>query len=133
LLNSAADWAQLVSQLELGGLAIELARHCALGHWDGASLQLVLAPAHLHLRTPGSEQRLAEALGVALGCAPRLEIVTDQAQDETPALRRARDDAQRLAEAERSLHEDPVAQLLRERFDAEWVLGSVSALPAAGA
>ncbi|MBK1617882.1 DNA polymerase III subunit gamma/tau [Lamprobacter modestohalophilus] len=128
-LRSAEDWEQLVASIGLGGLALELARHCALSAWDGKRLRLVLDPGHLNLRAAGAEQRLGAALAAALASDLRLEIVADTVMDETPALRRARDDANRLSAAERALQADPVAQQLRERFEAEWVPGTLTALP----
>ncbi len=128
-LHSAADWERLVASMNLGGLALELARHCALAAWDGARLRLVLDPGHLHLRTAGAEQRLGAAVATALACDDlRLEIATDAPAAETPAQRRARDDARQLAEAQQTLAADPVAQQLRERFEGEWIPGTLTAL-----
>jgi hypothetical protein len=62
-----------------------------------------------------------------LDCDLRLEIAADGAVDQTPALRRAQEEAQRLAAAEQALRVDPVAQQLCERFDAEWIAGTLSA------
>ncbi|WP_462319816.1 DNA polymerase III subunit gamma/tau [Halochromatium sp.] len=129
-LSSAEDWQQLVGSMGLSGLALELARHCALSAWDGKRLRLLLHPGHVHLRAAGAEQRLGAALAAALASDLSLEILTDTLPDDTPALRHAREDAQRLAEAERALAADPVAQQLCERFDAEWIPGTLSALPA---
>jgi len=128
-LRSAQDWEQLVASMGLEGLALELARHCALRAWDGKRLRLVLDPSHLHLRTAGAEQRLAAAAARALAGDLHLDILTDAVLDETPALRRARDEAERLTEAELRLQADPIAQQLRERFAAEWVPGTLTALP----
>jgi DNA polymerase-3 subunit gamma/tau len=126
--TSADDWESILAQADLKGLAMELARHCALQSWDGRRLTLGLASGHLHLKVAGAEQRLAQALARVLGSELRLEIVTDVAPTETPAQRRARDDAQRLAEAEHALQADPVVSRLCERFDAEQIPGSLRSL-----
>jgi DNA polymerase-3 subunit gamma/tau len=126
-LQGSDDWYRLVTALRINGLALELARHCGLDGWDGERLRLQLDPSHLHLRTPGAEQRLAAALAAVLDCDLRLEIAADGAVDQTPALRRAQEEAQRLAAAEEALRVDPVAQQLCERFDAEWIAGTLSA------
>jgi hypothetical protein len=44
---------------------------------------------------------------------------------ETPALRQAKQDADRQAEAEATLRDDPLAQDVLRRFDAQWVPGSM--------
>jgi DNA polymerase-3 subunit gamma/tau len=129
-LRSAADWEQLVTRAAPRGLALELARHCALQGWDGQRLRLVLDPGHLHLHAAGAEERLRSALADALGCALRLEIVADSAADQTPAQRQAQEQAQQLAAAEQALATDPVARGLRERFDAESIPGTLKALRA---
>ncbi|MBK5929583.1 DNA polymerase III subunit gamma/tau [Halochromatium salexigens] len=130
-LQSDDDWARLVAGMDLGGLALELARHCALAAWDGTRLRLVLDPGHLHLRTTGAEQRLGAALASALACDDlRLEIATDAPTADTPAQRRARDEARQMVEAQQTLAADPVAQQLRERFDGEWIPGTLTALRA---
>ncbi len=126
-LQGSDDWYRLVTALRINGLALELARHCGLDGWDGERLRLQLDPSHLHLRTPGAEHRLAAALAAVLDCDLRLEIAADGAVDQTPALRRAQEEAQRLAAAEEALRVDPVAQQLCERFDAEWIAGTLSA------
>jgi DNA polymerase-3 subunit gamma/tau len=130
VLQSAADWERLVAGARLGGLALELARHCALQSWDGQRLCLALNPGHLHLHAAGAEERLRSALATALGCELRLEIRAQAQTAETPAQRRERESAQRLAEAEQVLQTDPVARHLRERFDAEWIPGTLT--PRAG-
>jgi hypothetical protein len=48
------------------------------------------------------------------------------AAPDTPALRNARGQAERLAAAEATLHDDPVARELRRRFDADWIPGSIA-------
>jgi DNA polymerase-3 subunit gamma/tau len=57
----------------------------------------------------------------------RVQIATDAPAAETPAQRRARDDARRLTEAQQALAADPVAQQLRQRFEGEWIPGTLTA------
>jgi DNA polymerase-3 subunit gamma/tau len=127
-MRSADDWESILARVDLKGLALELARHCAFQSWDGRRLTLGLAPGHLHLKVAAAEQRLGVALAQELGSELRLEIVTDASSTETPAQRRARDDANRLADAERALQADPMVARLCERFDAEQIPGSVRVL-----
>ncbi|MBK1705404.1 DNA polymerase III subunit gamma/tau [Halochromatium glycolicum] len=128
-LRVVGGWGRLVETAQLSGLALELARHCALQSWDGRRLGLALNPAHQHLHAAGAEERLRKALSAALGCDElRLEIRAESAGAETPAQRDAREHAERLAEAERLLHTDPIARHLCERFDAEWIPGTLTPL-----
>ena len=125
-LQSAGDWPAVVAGARLSGLAAELARHCGFIGWDGAWLELALDADYGHLRAAGAEQRLGAALAERLGREVRLRIRVGTPPQETPAKRQARDAAERLAAAEQALHADPVARSLRERFDADWIPGSIS-------
>jgi DNA polymerase-3 subunit gamma/tau len=115
----------LVAALKVGGLSRQLAEHCAFVAWDGKRLRLALDPAVSNLRAAGAEQRLGAGLAAAMGCEVALEIETTAPAAETPALRQARCDAERLAEAEETMREDPVAHEMHRRFDAEWLPDSI--------
>jgi len=89
-----------------------------------------------NLRAAGAEQRLGAGLAAAMGCEVALEIETTAPAAETPALRQARSDAERLAEADETMRDDPVAHEMHRRFDAEWLPESIrptDARPDAGA
>jgi DNA polymerase-3 subunit gamma/tau len=124
-LDNAGDWLSLVGRLDLGGFAKELANHCAFVEWDGKRLRLALDPALSNLRVAGAEQRLGAALAAAMGREVALEIETGHPPAETPARRRARDDAARQAEAETLLRDDALARELQSRLDAQWVPDSI--------
>jgi len=119
------DWHQLVAALKVGGLSRQLAEHCAFVGWDGKRLRLALDPAVSNLRAAGAEQRLGAGLAAAMGCEVALEIEAKAPAAETPALRQARCDAERLAEAEETMRDDPVAHEMHRRFAAEWLPESI--------
>jgi DNA polymerase-3 subunit gamma/tau len=128
--GNAGDWHALIERAGVTGLADQLARNSAFGGWDGRRLRLGLDAALGHLRTGAAEQRLGAALTRVLGTTVELVIETvakGAAGADTPARRQARADQQRRAEAEAQLEQDPVAQDLRRRFDADWVPGSIEA------
>ncbi|MBK1732002.1 DNA polymerase III subunit gamma/tau C-terminal domain-containing protein, partial [Thiococcus pfennigii] len=124
-LAGAEDWHRLIGELKLGGMANELAHHCELIGWDGQCLRLNLDVASQHVRVASAEARLRQALGQALGVDLRLEICLSRPEGETPAQRRRRQAAERQAEAQQTMQQDPVACAIREQFDAEWVSGSI--------
>lgn len=125
VLADAEDWHRLIAQLRLGGMASELAHHCELVEWDGQSLRLTLDAASEQVRVASAEDRLRQALQQALGPDLRMEIRVARPTSETPAQRRRRQSAERQAEAERTLEQDPVARAIRDQFDAEWVAGTI--------
>jgi len=128
-LADAAGWHQLIDRASLTGLADQLARNCGFAGWDGRRLRLSLDSSLGHLRTTGAEQRLSTALAGALGCAVELVIETAAAPavSETPAQRQAQQAVARRKEAAAQLEQDPVAQELRRRFEADWIPGSIQA------
>jgi DNA polymerase-3 subunit gamma/tau len=111
----------LVATLDVGGLSRQLAQHCAFVGWDGKHLRLALDPSVRHLRAAGAEQRLGAAIAAAMDREVALAIDATPPKAETPALRQARSDADRQVEAEATMRDDPVAQALQRRLDAEWM------------
>jgi len=120
-LTGPEDWHHLVATLGVGGLSGQLAKHCAFVGWDGKHLRLALDPSVRHLRAAGAEQRLGAALAAAMGREVALAIDAKPPNAETPALRQARSDADRQVEAEAAMRDDPVAQALQRRLEAEWL------------
>lgn len=125
-LESAADWQELVMRLPLKGIPRQLAHHCGFLEWTHGRLALTLDPAAENLRVPGAEARLGEALQQALGTAVKLDIRVAHPRQETLAQRRSREADARQRDAVESMQSDPVAENLRERFDADWVPGSIA-------
>jgi DNA polymerase-3 subunit gamma/tau len=126
VLNRPEDWQDLVPRLELGGIASELARNCALAGWDGSTLVLNLDPPSQRLRVEAAEQRLRESLARALGEGLRLEIRVSRSEGETPSQRRSRERAERQASAEHALASDLVVDALRRELGARVIPGTVA-------
>jgi DNA polymerase III subunit gamma/tau len=116
----AADpWAGIVSTLELSGAARQLASHCVLLGRQGGVLRLGLEPRNQLLRTPATEERLAQALSRHFGETLRLEFQSGvSAGADTPALLARRATEAEMAAARRAFEEDPGVKGLRERFGA---------------
>lgn len=127
-LENNQDWHQLLQQIELGGLARQLASHCAFSSWDGCELRLLLAPEKANLHSSGAEQRIAKALMAQLGSDFRVRIEQSTASQQTPADLDARIQADHQVDAERRLDEDSVARELRRRFEADWIPNSMRPL-----
>ncbi|HXQ31901.1 MAG TPA: DNA polymerase III subunit gamma/tau [Steroidobacteraceae bacterium] len=117
------DWQELLTQLELVGAAQQLAANCVWVGREGDVVRLRLDRRSEALRTPGTEERLAQALGRHFGTSVRLIVERDdagQAPDtpDTPARREARAAEAELAQARAALEADPTVRALRERFGA---------------
>jgi DNA polymerase III subunit gamma/tau len=124
-LQGPEDWHPLVARLGLRAIAAELANNCEFASWDGTRLCLNLDPAGQQMHVPAAEERLRGALAEVLGVPVILEIRVRRTDQDTPAQRRARQEAERLLGAQTQMQADPVVQGLKERFDAEWVPDSI--------
>ncbi|MCP5472652.1 MAG: DNA polymerase III subunit gamma/tau [Sinobacteraceae bacterium] len=112
------NWAEVLAALELGGVARQLAAHCAFHSREGALVRLVLDPRNHLLRTPAAVERLAQGLGRHLGEPIRLEVEIGEPSVETPARLEQRQAQEQLLVARESLEADPTVRALRERFGA---------------
>jgi len=113
------SWATTVRDLELSGAARQLASHCVLIARQGAVVRLGLEPRNQLLRTPATEERLAQALSRHFGETVRLEFQpAGGGGAETPALLARRATEAELAAARQAFEEDPAVKGLRERFGA---------------
>jgi|GEM_PF-2617673 len=124
-LHSPEDWHRLVAELELGGVASQLAHNCGFAGWDGQRLSLTLDLAGENLLGTSAEERLKDALAGVLGEGLEVEFHIAYPKHETPAQRRVRHQTRHQAKAEALMQNDPVAQLLQDEFDARWMSGSI--------
>jgi DNA polymerase-3 subunit gamma/tau len=124
-LRDGEDWHRLVAGLGLGGVARELAGNCQFADWDGGRLVLTLDPDSRHMWVATAEERLRDALSGVLGPELRLEIRVARPEQETPAQRRVRQQAERMAEAQAVMEADPVARALQDGLGARWVPGTI--------
>jgi len=124
--DAAGNWNELIARLELTGAARQLAQHCVFLGRQGAVVRLGHDAAQL-LRTPASEERLAQALGKHFGATVRLEFQALSGAD-TPAQAQRRATEAELAGARRAFESDPGVQGLRERFGATVLPDSVRPL-----
>lgn len=125
VLDTHADWLQLVDRLELGGIASQIAHHSELVSWVDERLTLGLDPTAEQLRTPNAEARLHAALEKALGTTIRLELQVAKPRGETLARRREREASERREAAIATMENDPIARSMQEELDASWIAGSI--------
>ncbi len=117
-ISGEASWNEMLSRLELGGAARQLASHCAWLGRDGAVVRLALDVRNRHLRTPAIEDKLATALTRFFGETIKLELEVASAQIDTPAMADERSAALELEQARESLTADPTVRALQDRFGA---------------
>jgi DNA polymerase III subunit gamma/tau len=114
------NWAAVVEQLGLSGIARQLAAHCAYAGRQGPQVKLLLDARSQSIRTPANEQKLAAALARHLGEPVRLVIeIAEAAPPDTPARERDRQAEERLASARAALETDPNIKALQSQMGAK--------------
>ncbi len=119
------SWPELYEALELRGLLGSVALNTELHHVSGTTLYFVLDANNATLYNPRQLTMLEQALSEHLGIAVTAELETGQVGTLTPAVRRARLAAERLAAAESALTADQRLQSLIDEFDGEIIPGSI--------
>ncbi|MCB1864139.1 MAG: DNA polymerase III subunit gamma/tau [Chromatiales bacterium] len=119
------DWAELLEQLGLGGLALEVARHCVWGGREGRRITLVIDPERVRMATPTVRGGLEQALRQRFGSEVVLQLQPAEAPLATPARRQAEQTAERQSRAEQAVAADPTVQALQQTLGARIVSGSV--------
>jgi DNA polymerase III subunit gamma/tau len=116
---SPENWAAIVEQLGLSGIARQLAANCAFAGRQGGQVRLLLDARSQSIRTPGNEQKLAAALARYVGEPVRLVIdLAEATPPATPARERDRQADERLASARAALATDPNIQALQSQMGA---------------
>jgi DNA polymerase-3 subunit gamma/tau len=121
----ADDWQQMLAQLGISGAAHQLGANCSWVGREADVVRLRLDKRSEALRTPSTEERLAQAVAKYLGSAVRLVIERDEAEvadaigpADTPARRDALSREQEIAQARAALDADPAIRALKEQFGA---------------
>jgi DNA polymerase-3 subunit gamma/tau len=122
--DAATSWPELLARLDLAGAAHQLAANCVWLGREADTVRFRLDRRSDALRTPQTEERLAQALGRHFGVPVRLVIERDEgpaaapAAAETPAKLEARAAAAEIAAARVALEVEPTVLALKERFGA---------------
>ncbi len=112
----------------LGGMATQLAENARFLGWEGDCLVLNLAPVAEHLRKDKAVERLRQALADYYQRPLRIRWETSTAQsgaEQTPAERRAAQQAERQRQAEQEVAASPWVQALVSAFDAKLIPESI--------
>ncbi|MDR1648267.1 MAG: DNA polymerase III subunit gamma/tau [Zoogloeaceae bacterium] len=124
-----ADWATLVTQLNISGLVRQLANNCALVRRTAEECVLRLPPGERHLDQKSHQDKLRLALAERLGNAQfRLVLEVAEVAEATPAQVEQAARRARLDEAARELENDPFVQSAQETLDARIVPDSIQPL-----
>ncbi|MDP2806410.1 MAG: DNA polymerase III subunit gamma/tau [Gallionellaceae bacterium] len=119
-MGASLDWGTLVSQLNLQGMARELAKHSVLGSFAEGRMILNLAPQHKHLQSNKSAQeKLQAALGEYFAQPVKLVIeLGTSVSAATPAAVEQQEKQTRQQQAEEAIKQDAFVR------EAQAVLGA---------
>jgi DNA polymerase-3 subunit gamma/tau len=111
------DWYELVSALELGGVARMIVEHANRVEMQENGMVLRLDNAHDTLLNDNQVEVIRRAMSAHLQREIRLEVTVGEVLEETPAARKARLRRERLAAAELALTKDATVHTLLTEFD----------------
>ena len=114
-----ASWESMIQVMALKGMLRQFAENCTLVKREGPHVQLALDPAHGHLRSGNLEQRLQRALSEYSEVSVQLDVLIEQAAEETPARRQARMTEARQQAAEEAIAGDEHVKAFQDTFNAQ--------------
>jgi len=121
----AANWATVVDQANLTGMARQFALNCVPASFENAVLRLQFDASAVHQRTRQIEDKLVQCLSSYLGKEIRIVFESSDSPLITPARRRAMAEQNKTLQAAAAFEEDAAVKGLRERFGADVDAASV--------
>jgi len=123
--GSNIDWESISSQLDITGMAKQLALHCSLQDYDGKVLQLLLSENQAHLLSDSRRDSVVSAINALLPeVAIRIELAKKKLAD-TPAELQQQRKKHRIDASIEEIDNDQVIQQFKQTFDATIAPGSV--------
>ena len=121
------DWQTLLSQLNLSGMALQLAKNSVLAEFADGKVVLSLPPQHKHLQSNKiAQEKLQAALGDYFAKPVRLEVVLGESNEvATPAAVERQDKQNRQQQAEEAIREDAFVREAQAMLGAQVIEGAV--------
>ncbi len=120
------NWRGLVDQLKLGGMARMLAQNCELSDFDGQRMRLAVPQDQRHLLDNIYQEKLRAALKEHFGNQLHVQIEAGASEAvNTPAQQIGRERAERQAQAETAIRNDPFVRDLMDSFGATIIPSSI--------
>ena len=114
---SPEDWPHVVDKLDIAGMPLQLANNCSLVEVTDSTVGFKLERSSEHLNTPRFQEREQTALSAWLGRSIKNQVEIVDSDVVTPAKLDAKKQADALAAAHVSIHEDPIVQQLIDKVD----------------
>ena len=117
-LFNGMPWYELVEQLEVKGLAKELAMHCVLSELSDGRAKLFINESDQQLLSDSRKVAIQTALAKYLGSECQVDLKVANVAPKSPAARRQRIEDERLATTKDSMLNSPVVNDLMNEFGA---------------
>ncbi|MEE8530153.1 MAG: DNA polymerase III subunit gamma/tau [Nitrosomonadaceae bacterium] len=119
------DWAVLVNQLKLNGMAKMLAQNCEMKNFSTDNIVLCLQAEHKHLLEKTYQDKIKNALCEHFGTPVRLTISVGSVTGMTPAELDTRERQTKQLQAVAAIETDPFVRELVDNFDAKLIISSI--------
>lgn len=120
------DWGVLLAQLNVQGMAQQLAKHCVLQSLLGGKITLCLSQDHKHLHNnKNAIEKLQIALEEYFAKPMKLNIVLGNAETPTPALMEQRDKQRKQQQASNTIELDNFVREARAELEASVITDSI--------
>lgn len=119
------DWAVLVNQLKLNGMAKMLAQNCEMKNSSTDNIVLCLQAEHKHLLEKTYQDKIKNALCEHFGTPVRLTISVGSVTGMTPAELDTRERQTKQLQAVAAIETDPFVRELVDNFDAKLIISSI--------
>jgi len=120
------DWGVLLAQLNVQGMARELAKHCTLESFADGRLALNLAPQHKHLLgNKTAQEKLQAALADYFAQPVRLAVTLGVASVATPAAVEQQEKQTRQQQATDAITQDPFVREAQAQLGAQLIEDSI--------
>jgi len=119
------DWHAILAALNLGGMARELAQHCALRRVDGSNIILCLSPTHRHLQMKPAQDKLQQSLSEYFTRSVQVSIELEEITGDTPAAVALQRKAERQDRAVAAVEQDEFVRGVIDMFDATLIESSI--------
>jgi DNA polymerase-3 subunit gamma/tau len=124
--SAQIDWGVLLAQLNVQGMAKELAKHCTLENFVDGRLTLNLAPQHKHLQTNKMAlDKLQAALTEYFAQPVRLLVTLGAANAATPAAVEQHEKQTRQQQATEAITQDPFVREVQAQLGAQVIDDSI--------
>ena len=119
------EWGSLLTQLNVQGMAQQLAKHCVMDNFSDRQITLRLSQEHKQLQTKAATEKLQAALTAYFAKPIKLNIVLGDSVSETPAVMEKRSKHLKQQQASDSIAHDRFVREAQTELGADLIQESI--------